>query len=311
MSAKTSGTNLLTTVSRPVPKPRNPTACWHWKRIVPFFIFSIIGWSIFVICETMPLFSPQGFFCKDPALSFKFQKSTVGDLELFIAGLGLPFIFIMVVEQLTVPLKRESSMRRGGANQALVWYMNYLSGAALLGATVNVIKVAYGEPRPHFFDTCKPKEAKNCTENTYIYKFTCTGKLKSKYLDSNLSFPSGHAAVSFYMFVYLAWHLQKRLKIVCSLSKLWMQTVLFVLACFVAISRITDHRHNWWDVLIGGFFGVVFGGIAVKYLSNNFNWMDYLMSDPETKPLISESLITESNHDIKLEINTKLKMAKN
>uniref|UniRef100_A0A0A9YB83 Uncharacterized protein T28D9.3 n=1 Tax=Lygus hesperus TaxID=30085 RepID=A0A0A9YB83_LYGHE len=103
-------------------------------------------------------------------------------------------------------------------------------------------------------------------------------KRAEKNLDASLSFPSGHAAVSFFLFLYLSWYCQRKLKVVCSLTLLWIQTMLFLLACFVAISRITDHRHHWWDVLFGAIIGCAFAVFSALMLSKNFNWQTITMS---------------------------------
>lgn len=45
-----------------------------------------------------------------------------------------------------------------------------------------------------------------------------------------------------------------------------MQSFLLLWAIFCSVSRITDHRHHWWDVLTGGLFGALVAWLTVNYL---------------------------------------------
>ena len=45
------------------------------------------------------------------------------------------------------------------------WFSQYALGASYLLFVIEIIKVIVGEPRPHFLDTCRPKENINCTND--------------------------------------------------------------------------------------------------------------------------------------------------
>lgn len=47
-------------------------------------------------------------------------------------------------------------------NYFLQWWKDYIYCVLLNLNIVHVIKVIVGEPRPHFFDTCRPQEALTC-----------------------------------------------------------------------------------------------------------------------------------------------------
>lgn len=49
------------------------------------------------------------------------------------------------------------------AKQIWLWYGHYSIGIIALTFICDVMKTLVGEPRPHFLDTCKPREAENCT----------------------------------------------------------------------------------------------------------------------------------------------------
>lgn len=59
--------------------------------------------------------------------------------------------------------KSSHSDNRSWWRQALIWYRDFLSGLLFVLTVTVLIKGIVGEPRPHFLDTCKPKEAINCT----------------------------------------------------------------------------------------------------------------------------------------------------
>lgn len=50
------------------------------------------------------------------------------------------------------------------AKQVWFWYGHYIIGMVALTFICDVMKTLIGEPRPHFLDTCKPREAENCTD---------------------------------------------------------------------------------------------------------------------------------------------------
>lgn len=47
--------------------------------------------------------------------------------------------------------------------ESLKWYRKFMLGMIFVFFITNVGKMLIGEPRPHFLETCNPKEIKNCT----------------------------------------------------------------------------------------------------------------------------------------------------
>lgn len=85
----------------------------------------------------------------------------------------------------------------------------------------------------------------------------------------NYSFPSGHAAVIFAVATTLAFHYKdKRLGI-----------MLFILGCFVAISRLMIGVHTIEDIIGGSMIGIVIG-ILVNKANENYQ--------KEIKEIVSE-----------------------
>jgi len=69
----------------------------------------------------------------------------------------------MVTEYLTKEKNKFDSERYEWLKESLRWYRQYILGLIFVFFITDVGKLLIGEPRPHFLDTCLPKEANNCT----------------------------------------------------------------------------------------------------------------------------------------------------
>lgn len=130
-----------------------------------------------------------------------------------------------------------------------------------------LLQVLFGELRPHFLDTCRPDALQTCQPGVYVTEYECTNNIDSSWFvrDASKSFPSGHSSTSFYEAIFLIWFLQARSPRIR--SKLLLPTIqctilLYALLC--SISRITDNRHHWWDVLAGAKIGILFASLTVR-----------------------------------------------
>lgn len=87
--------------------------------------------------------------------------------------------------------------------------------------------------------------------------------------ESRLSFPSGHSSLGFYSMVFLIFFIQHTWK--CSrlgLMPRLVQLCLFILAVFIALSRIVDNKHHPTDVLAGTTLGVLAALLTFRYLTD-------------------------------------------
>ncbi|XP_018362947.1 PREDICTED: phospholipid phosphatase 1-like isoform X2 [Trachymyrmex cornetzi] len=214
-----------------------------------------------------------GFFCNDPKISFKFTGDTISAGVIISFSVAVPLLVIWIAEYIYYSADSYENASYYDTRSKLIWrwYGHYAAGILTLTLLCEAMKVMIGEPRPHFLDTCKPREAANCT-NEYVISYTCTNTEVSTWSlnDSNKSFPSGHAALSVYTSIFLVWYLQNRMPNRTLFLKPWLQCLVSMWAVTCSITRVGDNRHHWWDVLIGDVLGLLFGLFVVILSCRHF-----------------------------------------
>lgn len=152
-----------------------------------------------------------------------------------------------------------------------------LFGAACSQLTTDIAKYTIGRLRPHFFDVCKPVISDNSTcadpqnLHRYIIDFTCNNPLASakKLKEVRLSFMSGHSSFSMYTMLFAALYLQVRFSWKGSkLAKHFLQFFFISMAWFTALSRISNYKHHWSDVLAGTTQGIIVAVLIVFCVSD-------------------------------------------
>ncbi|GAB0086627.1 Phospholipid phosphatase [Sergentomyia squamirostris] len=228
----------------------------------------------------------RGFRCGDPSINFKYSGDTI-TYRLLLSSIFIMVIPIWICEAIklrkisSTKILWEQSMYRG-----IYWFNRFIIGVTLHQGVSEAMKTILGECRPHFMDTCRPDTGINCTLGEYISDFTCTNLEDSQSFvtDSYRSFPSGHSSIGFYEGVFLAWYLQRSFP--SSRSK-WLIAVLQGLcltwSSTCALTRITDNRHNWWDVLIGSIIGIIAAIYICAVVCRNFRTVNtcYTCEDEE------------------------------
>lgn len=135
------------------------------------------------------------------------------------------------------------------------YFMNLL----LMLIIMSAVKSFAGAHRPHFFETCQPDKLSTCVTGTFVSDYECTNSAENKrrIWDASKSFFSGHASVAVFSCFFICWYLQKRLKSDSLFLLPFIQTSLVCLSIFGSLSRVSDHRHHWWDVLVGMLMGLL------------------------------------------------------
>ncbi|XP_066154816.1 putative phosphatidate phosphatase [Euwallacea fornicatus] len=252
------------------------------KVVVDILLLQLVGWPIlFLFLWGNPFH--RGFFCDDESIRHPYHDSTVPSWTLYITGFGLNIITMILTEILNRPNDRKSFYFLG--RNIPYWVFNaYCAigmlafGAACSQLTTDVMKYTIGRLRPHFYTMCLPSTNCSSPENYHVYHtdFTCTNPLyihnKRLMKEMRLSFPSGHSSFSMYTMVYFAIYLQKRMT--WDGSKLLRHTLQFLAvlsSVFTAMTRVSDYKHHWSDVLSGLLLGTIIAWIVARYFSTLFS----------------------------------------
>lgn len=230
----------------------------------------------------------RGFFCDDESLMHPFLESTVRNYWLYIIGLIVPICCIIGIEYIHTRMSSSASDSDKitiGNYEIPNWITNSYKqigvfgfGAACSQLTTDIAKYSIGRLRPHFFSVCQPIiNGFNCShpsnQGRYIEVFQCMGEGSSERMlkEMRLSFPSGHSSFSAYTMVYCAIYLQCRMTWNWSrLLKHVIQFGLLLMAWYTALSRISDYKHHWSDVLAGAVLGTTVAIVIATGVSDLF-----------------------------------------
>ncbi|KAJ8399996.1 hypothetical protein AAFF_G00400350 [Aldrovandia affinis] len=216
----------------------------------------------------------RGFFCKDESIMYPFHPSTITSTVLYTVGFSLPICSMIFGESLSVYFKRINSKSSFGNSYVACVYKavgTFLFGAAMSQSLTDIAKYSIGRLRPHFLDVCKPDLADQiCKTDSYVENFTCTGD-KTMSNEGRLSFYSGHASFSMYCMLFLALYIQARLKAEWArLLRPTLQFFLIAASVYVGLSRVSDYKHHWSDVLTGLIQGALMAALIVFVVSDFF-----------------------------------------
>ncbi|XP_055921774.1 putative phosphatidate phosphatase isoform X2 [Eupeodes corollae] len=248
----------------------------------------------------------RGFFCDDESLMHPFHESTVKSWMLYIIGLVIPVGIVIGVELVKANMKPQTTTTRRfvfNGWEVPEWLIECYKklgvfgfGAAMSQLATDIAKYSIGRLRPHFFAVCQPimRDGTNCSNpinaGRYIEEFTCLGINSTPRMlkEVRLSFPSGHSSFSTFTMVYMALYLQSRMNWKGSkLLKHFLQFLLIMIAWYTALSRVSDYKHHWSDVLSGMTIGALFAVIVARFTPTNwFNWYTvWPMSEQTTRKL--------------------------
>nr|XP_049700934.1 phospholipid phosphatase 3 isoform X2 [Helicoverpa armigera] len=249
-----------------------------WHLLIDLPILLLVA-AVCILLEVGALPSRRaGFTCNDPALSYPHTGDTFSISLVAAITVIVPYLVLWAVE---TTLQREDEYLKKSklltsAKTAAFIYRDYIYGSVFNLTILEVVKCVVGSPRPTFFDLCQPDKASTCNDSEYVSNYRCTSTKYSRYLqiDSSRSFPSAHASLSVYCGLFLAWYLQRRAFSWHNRSVLLvplLQILCIVYAAVCSLSRLSDHRHHWWDVLVGGAMGALSVLYTVLVLCKNFS----------------------------------------
>ncbi|BFZ16385.1 hypothetical protein BsWGS_19424 [Bradybaena similaris] len=236
-----------------------------FRVLVDTVSISLVAVGILAIQNMVKPFH-RGFFCDDESIQYPFLPDTVPMSLAVSVGILLPMAVIVLLEFLLRNSSRANiiSTRKkttGGRTWIVATYNTvtvFLFGMTVTQFLTDVGKFSVGRLRPHFLALCKPDFSKfNCSDG-YITEDVCTITESFPAKDARLSFPSGHSSFSMYCMLYLILYIQAKIvsKTVV-LLKHFLQLVFFTMSFFTCLSRISDYKHHWSDVLAGAILGMV------------------------------------------------------
>ncbi|XP_076041471.1 phospholipid phosphatase 1-like isoform X2 [Oratosquilla oratoria] len=221
----------------------------------------------------------RGLHCDDESLMYPYKDSTISSLVLYVVGTFLPVVAMGIVELTRV--QRENIGKRIIMCKREVhpwfWAMHTTIGPFLFACAcsqllTDIAKYSVGRLRPHFWDICKPDMSQmNCTVDHYVDPVPCTTDDTFRLKEARLSFPSGHASFSAVTMVYFAIYLQARLHTkIAVLIRPVMQFFALTLTIYTTLSRISDYKHHWSDVMAGFILGSTVAILVSLYVSDLF-----------------------------------------
>ncbi|XP_066967218.1 phospholipid phosphatase 1 isoform X1 [Macrobrachium rosenbergii] len=248
------------------------------KGTLNFILLLIVAASIFVVKKVWSPFE-RGMFCDDESIRYPYSDyESVSDTALLLFGVAMPVGLISLLEWSRT--RRESvgkPVKLCGRNLHSWFWAAYCSvgtflfGCACSQLTTDIAKYTVGRLRPHFVDICKPDWSQiNCSE-IYVQHIPCTNTDEHRLKEARLSFPSGHASFSAYTMIYLVIYLQVRFKFKGpELLRPFLQFVCLMLTFYTSVSRISDYKHHWSDVLSGFIIGTIVAILIALYFSDLF-----------------------------------------
>lgn len=256
-------------------------------RIILDLLIVIVLLIPIVVCEFVIEPFRRGFFCDDETIRYPFKDNTVTPVVLGVI-LAIPPFIILGIGEYTRQYKKGtlSNTRYLWGWQIPIWWANYFRqfvyfgfGLLLTFDATELGKYTIGRLRPHFMAVCQPQFADGSTcsdafnQHRYVENYFClgTGYTVADVRQARLSFPSGHSSLVFYVMIYAALYLQKRMHWRRSdLTRHFIQFTLIMVAWFTALSRVMDNWHHWSDVLSGSLIGVITALITAHYISKFF-----------------------------------------
>ncbi|XP_075382651.1 phospholipid phosphatase 1 isoform X1 [Mycteria americana] len=253
----------------------------------------------FAILNSRRIPFQRGVFCSDESIRYPYKEDTIS--YKLLAGIIIPFSIIVIIlgESLSVfynHLHSNSFVRNNYIATIYKAIGTFIFGAAASQSLTDIAKYSIGRLRPHFLAVCQPDWTRiNCSLG-YIENFSCQGD-KAKINEGRLSFYSGHSSFSMYCMLFLALYLQARMKgDWARLVRPTLQFGLIAASIYVGLSRVSDYKHHWSDVLTGLIQGAVVAVLIVVYVSDFFKVRGCTFQPKEDSHTTLHETPTNGNH---------------
>lgn len=229
--------------------------------VIVFIIFGLV----YVLVEPKTAY----FSCNDSnEINYPNLSDTIPFWAVGIYCILGPLIVIVLVELKSANYCMGSGDERSKAQKTkdlAISLFHALSLFALgMGITLLLTEIGkrwVGRLRPCFLSICNPDLSSiTCTTNG-VYNTISTGgsfcQTSAKTVqDARFSWPSGHSSFSFYCMIFLILYLEARLRLLkLRYFKALLQMAAAITAFLTSISRISDYKHRFSDVVSGACLG--------------------------------------------------------
>ena len=212
----------------------------------------------------------RGFFCKDYTLKYPYiENETIPHYFCVIIWLSLTILIVGTTEIISKSTLIEKKIKC------------FLLGLFSCLFITDILKYSVGKFRPYFLTLCNPDYSTICIDESAYYtidgddeqhfdeffqKYVFSSKMDicrndtiAHMKEPHLSFISGHASFSFYFASFLMLYTNTNTTKIRFLKNFvsMIQVLLFIVACWISISRINDYQHHPQDVFLGGILGLV------------------------------------------------------
>lgn len=226
----------------------------EFPRYFPDWVLATIASVVFYfILETAtPRF--REFRLDDQSISHSFSHDQmVTDNELYVLVVMIPLIIMILISRL---------MARGNGIQfihvAQVTALGLVVNLAITGIITDFLKLWISRPRPDFLARCNAKAS--APIDKYVGIEVCQLQNFMLLIDGMKSCPSGHSSLAFSGTVYFCLWLNGQFKLYKKSKSLILQLLSWsyiLMAVFIAISRSSDYRHHYEDIIFGSLIGIV------------------------------------------------------
>lgn len=259
-------------------------------QLTSSFLSKFIIDGIFVLL--MILYAPFGMTSMphlpeinifDPKINHEFKIEQISDIKCLVIAIILPLLIIIIHFLIS---------KKYNFKYLFISLFGLIYSTVLTSFIILVLKNQIGKPRPDFVARCEPnwvkieqlikqKDPKSLGKVIFFNLDICENKEKSIIYEGLRSHPSGHSAISFAGLNYLSLYLLSNSRLEISTNFLCFLPDL--LSIFVAITRIQDYRHDYYDIFIGGFIGLLISYVIFNKMFKG-NEINYLQEE-EVLPL--------------------------
>ncbi|KAI5295892.1 hypothetical protein KEM52_006578 [Ascosphaera acerosa] len=220
---------------------------------------TMAGWVLVQLFAT-PMH--RMFRLDDITIQFPFAEDERVPTYMSIVYAGvIPFAIIMVW---CATLRQSSHFTH-------VALLGFLTTVWLTSLVTDIMKNAFGRPRPDLISRCQPELGTPMHE--WVTWRVCTQKSNHKLQEGWRSFPSGHSSFAWAGCGYLAFFLASQTHAFNSrgtITSICLAVSPFFASLIIACSRVADYRHDIYDVSAGTILGLCIAYLTFRHYFPHF-----------------------------------------